>query len=228
MASKFDWESSVFNPFLVNDNSIHNEVDPDVNFFQDIPFFDTKYYSPPEVKQNFKNFSEDAVSIFHVNIRSMKKNFENFRDLYYALDFRFSITCFSETWADNSFGKNSLYQLKNFNVIHQIRNDRKGGGLCIFVHKSLCYNIRKYLCTNNYDIETLAIEIENKRSKNIILNVIYRLLVGDFNINVLDFENNQKVEKCLNQMFSHNMILTINKPTRVTRNIATAIDQLII
>ena len=130
MASKFDCQSSVFNPFLVKDSLIHNETD--VNFFQDIPSFDTKYYSPPEVKQSFKNFSEDAVSIFHVNIRSMKNNFENFKDLYYPLDFRFIIICFSETWADDSFGKNSLYQLKNYNVMHLIRNDRKGGRLCIF------------------------------------------------------------------------------------------------
>ena len=172
MVSKFDSESFAFNPFLAKDNSIHNEVDLDVNFFQDILSFNTNYDSPSEVKQSFKNFSENVVSIFHVNIRSMKKNFENFKDLYYALDSRFRIICFSETWADDSCGKNSLYQLKNYNVIHQIRNACKGGGLCIFVHESLCYNIRKDLCSNNYDIETLAIETESKRSKSIILNVI--------------------------------------------------------
>ena len=43
----------------------------------------------------------------------------------------------------------------------------------------------------------------------------------------LDFENNKKVEKFLNQIFSHNIIPTINKPTRVTRNTATAIDHFI-
>ena len=105
-------------------------------------------------------------------IRSMKKNFENFKDFYYALNLKFSIICLSETWADDIFRKNSFYQLKNYNVIHQIRNGCKGGGLCIFVHESLCYNISKDLCSNNYDIETLAIETESKRSKSIILNVI--------------------------------------------------------
>ena len=125
MPSRFDCESSVFNPFLIKDNSIHNEVDPDVNFFQDIPSFDTKYYSPPEVKESFTNFSEDAVSIFHVNIRSMKKNFENFKVFYNVLDFRFSIICFSEILADDSFGKNSFNHLKNYNVINQIRNGCK-------------------------------------------------------------------------------------------------------
>ena len=102
------------------DSSIHDEIDPNFNFYQDIPSFD-KYYSPPEVKQSSKNFSEDEVSIFHVSIRSMKKNFENFIEFYYALDFRFSIICFSETWADNSFRKNSVYQLKNYNVKEKIK-----------------------------------------------------------------------------------------------------------
>ena len=235
MASKFDCESSVFNLFLVKNNSIHNEVDPDVNFFQDIPSFDTNITLPLKSKKSFKNFSEDAVSIFHVNIRSTKISFENFEDLYYALVLRFSIICFSETWADDSFGKNDLYQLKNNNVIHQIGNGRKGVGLCIFVHESLCYNIPKDLCTNNYGIETLATEIENKRSKNIILNVIYRqpngenhfndffskneekykniILVGDFNINILYFENNKKVGR---KIFESNVFSQYDSNKKLT------------
>ena len=42
-----------------------------------------------------------------MNIISTKKNFENFKYFYYALDFRFSIICLSETWTNDSFGKNS-------------------------------------------------------------------------------------------------------------------------
>ena len=47
------------------------------------------------------------------------------------------------------------------------------------------------------------------------------------NINVLDCESNKKVQHSLSRMFQCNMIPTINKPTRVTRNIATAIDHII-
>ena len=65
---------------------------------------------------------------------------------------------------------------------YQIWNGWKGGGLCIFVHESLCYNICKDLCSNNYDIETLAIEIANKRYKNIIQNVIHRQPNGDLKV----------------------------------------------
>ena len=87
-------------------------------------------------------------------------------DLYDALDFRFSILCFYERWTnDDNFGKKSLHQLRNYNVVHKIRNGRKRRVIYIFIHESLCYNIHKDLCMNNYDIESLAIGTENERSK---------------------------------------------------------------
>ena len=52
-------------------------------------------------------------------------------------------------------------------------------------------------------------------------------MVGDFNINVLDFNESKMVQNFVNLMFRHGLIPTINKPTRVTRNTATAIDHII-
>ena len=45
-------------------------------------------------------------------------------------------------------------------------------------------------------------------------------MVGDFNINVLDFNESKLI-------FRHGLIPTITKPTRVTTNTATAIDHII-
>ena len=50
------------------------------------------------------------------------------------------------------------------------------------------------------------------------------ILIGDFNINLLDFDKNKRVQSFVNLMFRFGMIPTINKPTRVTRHTATAID----
>ena len=98
------------------------------------------------------------------------------------------------------------------------------------------------------------IEIINDYSKNIILNVVYRhpdgdlsitetffrkilsentkanktlFLAGDFNINVLNYKNNKKVQNFVYLMFQFSMIPTINKPTRVTSYTASAIDNII-
>ena len=50
MAPNSDFESQSFNPFPVNEELRHNELDPDVNYYlEEIYFLDTKYYLPDEV-----------------------------------------------------------------------------------------------------------------------------------------------------------------------------------
>ena len=53
------------------------------------------------------------------------------------------------------------------------------------------------------------------------------ILAGDFNLNVLDFEQNKKVQNFVNLMFQFGLIPTINKPTRVINGTISAIDQII-
>ena len=55
------------------------------------------------------------LSILHMNIRSIKNNFENSRILLSNLSFNFSIICFSKTWLDeSSLTSQSLYELPNY------------------------------------------------------------------------------------------------------------------
>ena len=49
-------------------------------------------------------------------------------------------------------------------------------------------------------------------------------ITRDFNINLLDFENNEKVQSFVNMMCRCRMVPAINKLTHVTRYTATAID----
>ena len=51
---------------------------------------------------------------------------------------------------------------------------------------------------------------------------------GDFNLNVLDYHKNEKVKKFLNLTFEYGLVPVIKKPTRVTKNTVTAIDNIII
>ena len=62
-----------------------------------------------------------------------------------------------------------------------------------------------------------------KKGKN-LKNIV---LAGDFNINVLDFETNKKVQDFLSLMLRYNMIPLTNKPTRVTRHSANGIDHIV-
>ena len=51
---------------------------------------------------------------------------------------------------------------------------------------------------------------------------------GNFDMNLYDFEQNKKVQNFLNIMFGHSMMSTVNKLTRVTKDIATAIYNIFI
>ena len=53
------------------------------------------------------------------------------------------------------------------------------------------------------------------------------LFAVDFNNNILDYQSNQKVQHLFSNKFQYNMVLTINKPTHVTRNTATIIDHIV-
>ena len=56
----------------------------------------------------------------------------------------------------------------------------------------------------------------------------HMMFAGDFNMNVLDYEYNGKVESFFDlMMYQRNLIPTINKPTRVRKNSATAIDHIL-
>ena len=53
-------------------------------------------------------------------------------------------------------------------------------------------------------------------------------LVGDVNINALDYENHVKVKLFVNFGLQNSSILVINKPARVTRTNATVIDHILL
>ena len=105
-------------------------------------------------------------------------------------------------------------------------------------------------------IETIFIEIEVTNSKNIIVGIIYRpntypkadinifmetilnlievmnhenktiLLMGDFNIDLLNFESHPQTNFFIDNMISLGLIPLITKPTRISKESATLIDHI--
>ena len=81
--------------------------------------------------------------------------------------------CFSETWLDDT-DSNSLYELPNYISKHQIRDDRKEGGVFFYIHNSLSFRVLPNLCINSTDIESLSIEISLNDQRNTLVNVLYK------------------------------------------------------
>ena len=114
----------------------------------------------------------------------------------------------------------SLYELPNYKSIHQVRNYSKGGGVSIYINKSLHFKLRPDLSINSRDVESLSIEILFFKDQNTLINVLYRPLkgviepferflkeiskktknnlkpfhiAGDFNLNILEHDKCTKV-----------------------------------
>ena len=172
------------------------------------------------------------------------------------MNFCFKIICLTETWSkDQHMAQNSLFNIPNYSIIHQDRkNDKRGGGVCIYIHNSITYKERHDLSLCDDDSESHCVELIDKTSKNIIITTIYRppngkikplknylknlfsknmannkllYLVGDLNLNIIDFECNTKIKNFFNLVFEHGLVPVINKPTRITKKRATAIDHII-
>ena len=136
---------------------------------------------------------------------------------------------------------NSLFRIPNYSFIHKKQKaNHKGGGLGIYVHKTLDYKILPNLAKNTEIIETFTIEIENKNSKNILISALSRpprgsqskfleeieqvvhnskhstkssFLVGDLNLNSMDYVSTTPIKNFFNLAFENGIFPVINRPT---------------
>ena len=170
MAPDSDFESQFFNPFSVNEELQNNELDLDINNYLDgISSPDTKYCVPYEIKHQLKSLQLNSSSVFHLNIRSMKKHFETFQDFIESLNVKFSAICLSETWLQPHEISNSNFQVPGYSSFHLPKRRA-----LYFMQENYSYKSRKDLQGNSKAFEFLCVEVENKNSKNIVLNLVHR------------------------------------------------------
>ena len=249
------FEHDKFNLFEVETILTNDNFDPDSNFLNErTNSLECTYYTHEEFASFSSNLSEN-VSIIHLDIRSLHKNIDKLKDFLNNIKGKFSVIFLSEKWIDDDKADlNSLFHIQNYSFIHEKKTNRKGGGLGIYVHKTLDYKILPNLAKNTENIETFTIEIENKNSKNILISAVYRpprgnqskfleeieqvvhnskhstksfFLVSDLNLNSLDYASSTLVKNVFNLTFQNGIFPVINKPTRVTWASATAIDHIL-
>jgi hypothetical protein len=116
------------------------------------------------------------------------------------------------------------------------------------------YKIRSDLNYNDFDVnESLFIEVINPTRKNIIVGIVYRspnnnseafitvhtdimshisqenktcYILGDMNLNLINNEAHASTGKFLDSMLSFMTLPLITKPSRITANSATLIDNI--
>ena len=150
-------------------------------------------------------------------------------------------------------GDEEAYSLPEFSFITRSRSKKRGGGIGIYVHNDIQFKRRQDLDIFNEDIECMCIELISKSVSHII-SVIYRppnqskirfiddmavllnristekkqcILLGDFNINMLDYNTHSFVNNFIDMMATFSFYPQIVKPTRVTATSATVLDNII-
>ena len=157
-ARKVNFESAAFRTFDFEKILNNDSKDPDENFFNAFNFKHLQHFTPEESSRNFKNFDKISLSVLHLNIRSLQKNFDSLRNLLMTLKSKFKVTCITETRCSDSSMNHNLLQLPQYKSIHQTRRAGKGHGVAVFLHDSLTFNIRHDISVNSADIEALCVE----------------------------------------------------------------------
>lgn len=159
-----------------------------------------------------------------------------------------------ETWLNNS--TLSLVPLYNYNGHHSIRSDgRRGGGVSIYTTSEICtkelnnlnisldfiecifvecrYGNKKFLVGNVYRPPNSNVDLFIDKIEHLLiliskLNYDESFITGDFNLDLLNYLNDNRCLNFMNVMFSNSMTPIITKPTRITQNSSTLIDNIFI
>lgn len=91
-----------FNPLLPGFNkslALSSDFDPDFNFDSDA--FNCDFYTEHKINEKLSKTlptNSNCLSFFHLNIRSLSRNFGNLTNLFANIETKFSFIGITETW----------------------------------------------------------------------------------------------------------------------------------
>ena len=213
----------------------------------------SSYYTCDEFNEQFAQSSND-FKIMHLNICSLYPKVDIFTAFLSSLKCSFDVLCLTETWLNSSTV--NLVEFPKYNMFNLIREDgRRGGGVGILVDRK--YNTKQVdnLSFSNDSLECLFVEITHgcnriligsiyrppsgdvtryfESLENLMSSIVHRnyrsiIISGDFNLDLLNSDNDNNCSNFSNIMFCNSFIPIITRPTRVTENSFSLIDNIFI
>lgn len=173
-----------------------------------------------ELKEYIKYVDNNLVkelNVVHINVCSLRKNWVVINNM---LDFESKAGLDVIVLTESSIyeHENSLYTLKDYNVMYYNRQEQKGGGICLYVKED--YEVKKLYIGKNAKSGHESVHIELKiLSKIVDVIAVYRppeyksadfiieldsvlekinqshdiILIGDMNIDLLTTDSNQTI-----------------------------------
>ena len=120
----------------------------------------------------FNIYDNNNFSILHLNARSIIYNHDKIMNMLDTIGVKFSIIIITETWLNTN--NINLFNIHEYNYIHTIRKNGRGGGVSIHILDNIKYDIIDNMCYSNNICEIATIKIlSNNSNSNIIVIGIY-------------------------------------------------------
>jgi hypothetical protein len=232
-------------------NSLSHVID-DENESTDITITHSPYVEELKLHDVF-NTNDMYFTILSVNIESLHAKHEEFQLFLENLiqsDNRFDAILIQESWLDKNDDL-SLLQLNGYNMISKGKTCGRKGGLTIYLDESYTYRPIDFPYTASF-WENQFVEVSgNGLLKNLLLWNLYRpprdtidefivelkdiltqidkakysvVIGGDFNINLLNINNDNLTAEFFDLLTSYSYYPKITMPTRFSNKKGTLID----
>lgn len=191
----------------------------------------------------------NGITVFHSNIRGIKKNFDNFllsiKDIIYKLD----IIILSESWYDTDLPYS--FSIPGFDFYHTRQKINQNSGITAFIKSSFNANVEQISIEKS---NCLKIDISIPNTNDLTIFGFYRtgesivdnfitaldeffssysfhhnsMLIGDINLDIREGEETVASENYLDVLGRHNFVSCISQPTRTnpTNGKQTCIDHI--
>ena len=236
--------SHLFNEFNSFSSDINNTPENVIN---------SNYYDIDQL-QTLKEFTvKSSLSLFHLNTSSLSKNIDDFEHLIQSTKTDFDIIAVSESRITKNKLPPIDINIPNYSY-EFCPTKANAGGTLIYIRDHLSYKTRNDLkIYKSFELESTFIEISNTKKTNIIIGCIYKhpsmninefndylnelldklskenktiFLLGDFNINLLNYDIHPPTNEFLDSLSSRYFLPHILQPSRVTTNSKTLIDNI--
>lgn len=188
-----------------------------------------------------------TIKMIHFNIRSLNKNIDNLQIMLNDIGVEWDFVILTEI--DNFNIDSYSSHFPNYEFTYSTPLLQKIGGIGIYFNKEIKINEILFNQINNADCETITIRYKKYNYMH-ILTGIYRhpntnieqfsinieeyltninkvcsnhIVIGDVNINLMDY-NNKNIKKYSECIQNSNLEIISTLPTRITENSVTIID----
>ena len=225
------------------------DIDSQLPIHTNFDYYSTREFQTCLEIQNLK--MNNSISFMHGNIRSIAANYDKLSVMLDELQFPFSIIGLSETKIKTDKDCFVNVDLTGYNFVSQ-PTPTNAGGVGFYIMETINYNIRDDLGVSKNEFQGLWVDIEILNQK-LTCGVLYRhprvnleaftnylysyldkiqqenktcVILGDFNINLLNYSAHTPTEDFVNTLSSYFYTPHIHKPTRITNHTATLIDNI--